>query len=301
MTTILGILFGLTTAFSQTLAYIFSRLFVIRHKHAFWRLLLISHTYMGIVSLIALPFLWPDTPLSSRSLFLPLMGTALFYIAGQSGLLLAMKFTNPSRIAPLLGAKIIVMAILATLFFGKTTTPMQWLAVFACLAAVLSLNFSGGSLSIKSIAVLLLTCTLYSLSDLNIDLLVHVIGNPSSIRTALLGASLCYAFLGIISIPITLITEPEMIISEAKLALPFSALWLGAIISLFLCIGLVGPVFAVILQSSRGLMSIALGAILAAKGWTHVEQKLTKQVLLQRIAAAALMIAAVTLYTIGRP
>jgi hypothetical protein len=107
--------------------------------------------------------------------------------------------------------------------------------------------------------------------------------------------------MGIIAIPVTLITEPKMIIAEAKLALPFSTLWPGAIISLFLCIGLAGPVFAVILQSTRGLMSVALGALLAAKGGTHVEQKLTKKVLLQRIAAAILMIAAVTLYAIGRP
>ncbi|MBT3192414.1 MAG: hypothetical protein HN341_07650, partial [Verrucomicrobia bacterium] len=61
MTTLLGVLLGFATAFSQCFAYIFSRMFVMQHRNAFWKLLLVSHLYMGLVCLLGLPFLWTDT------------------------------------------------------------------------------------------------------------------------------------------------------------------------------------------------------------------------------------------------
>lgn len=301
MITLLGILFGLTTALSQTVAYVFSRIFVIRHKHAFWQLLIVSHVYMGIAALIALLFLWPDNPPPVRQYIAPLIALTFFYLGGQCCLLLAMRFTNPSRIAPLLGTKIIILAILATCFFDKTTTPLQWLAVILCFAAVLTLNFSGGSLSLKSIGLLLATCTLYSLSDLNIDKFINNATVHSPMHTAIWGATMSYAMLGIIATPVALIIKPKMIVSDIRLSLPFSMLWLIAIITLFFCIGIVGPLFSVILQSSRGIMAIILGGLLAKKGWSNIEVHVSRKTFMQRIAAAILLILAVTLYAFGRP
>ena len=173
--TCIGIAFGIATALSQCFAYIFSRLFVLRHHSALWRLLVVSHVYMGLAALIGLPFAWPDTlPPLSRFWF-PVVGAGGFYLIGQVGLFVAMRVTNPSRVAPLLGIKIIILALLATFVFGKTITPVQWAAVFACFGAVAALNFSGGSLPLKAIVMLLITCTGYSLSDIHIDKLVRAL------------------------------------------------------------------------------------------------------------------------------
>lgn len=297
--TFLGIAFGLATALSQCFAYVYSRLFVLRHRNALWRLLLVSHVYMGLASLIGLPFVWPESlpPLSRFAL--PVLGAGGFYLIGQAGLFVAMRLTNPSRVAPLLGIKIIILACLATFFFGKTITPVQWMAVFACSGAVVVLNFSGGSLPLRAITMLFFTCTGYSLSDIHIDKLVHALAPLTTLHAAVLGTFLTYVFLGIVAVAIVPFARPRTLFTDWHLSLPFAVLWFIAMLTLFVCIGILGPVFAIILQSSRGLMSVVLGAVLAHRGWSDVEQHITRRVLAQRVVAAVLMIAAVALYVMG--
>ncbi|MBT3192497.1 MAG: hypothetical protein HN341_08075, partial [Verrucomicrobia bacterium] len=172
-------------------------------------------------------------------------------------------------------------------------------AVAACFGAVLVLNFSGKSLPPKAIVVLLLTCTGYSLSDINISRLVTALGSLPTLHAALWGALTSYVLLGIVAAAIAVTVRPQELFSDWKLSLPFAALWLVAMLTLFVCIGLVGPVFAIILQSSRGVMSVVLGVMLAKRGWVGIEPHVPRRVLLQRIAAAALMIGAVALYALA--
>ena len=299
MTLLLGIALGLLTAFCQCFSYVFSRIFVIRHRSAFWNLLLVSHLYIGLISALGLCFIWPETLPPLSQYILPLLGTAGFYVVGQGGLFVLMRMENPSRVAPLLGTKIIILAILATLVFGQHLTALQWLAVAACFGAVLVMNFSGKRLSINALGVLLLTCTGYSLSDLNIGRLVQALSNLSTLYAAIWGALMAYVILGGISAIITLATRPKALFTDWKLSLPFAALWLTAMLTLFTCIGLVGPVFAIILQSTRGLMSVVLGVFIAKYGWLTVEQYVPRRMLAQRIAAAVLMVAAVALYALA--
>jgi len=299
MTTLLGIILGLTTACSLCFAYVYSRLFVIRHQNASWQLLLVSHVYMGVASVLALPLIWPDDLPLMRQYILPLFGTAGFYVAAQGGLFILMRMTNPSRVVPLLGTKILILAALAAPVFGRTVTPMQWLAVGACFGAVLVLNFSGGSLPPKALLLLLLTCTGYALSDLNIDRLVRALAPLSTLHAAAWGVLASYILLGIAASTIMLATRSRTLFVDWQLSLPFAALWLFGMLTLFICIGLVGPLFAIILQSTRGLMSVVLGAILAHRGWLTVEPHVTRRIFLQRMAAAALMVAAVALYALS--
>jgi drug/metabolite transporter (DMT)-like permease len=299
MTMLFGILLGFATAFSQCFAYIFSRLFVIRHRNAFWKLLLVSHLYIGLASLLGLFFIWPEVLPPPNQYVGPLLGTAGFYIIGQCGLFMLMRMTSPSRVAPLLGAKIIILALLATFVFGQSLPPMQWLAVLACFGAVLIMNFSGESLPAKTVMLLLLTCTGYSLSDLNIDRLVRALSTIPTLHAAVWGALMAYVLLGVLAAIIVLIARPKALWADWRLSLPFAALWMTAMLTLFACIGLVGPVFAVILQSTRGLMSVVLGALIARHGWLTVEQHISRRMLLQRLAAAALMGVAVTLYALA--
>jgi hypothetical protein len=57
-------------------------------------------------------------------------------------------------------------------------------------------------------------------------------------------------------------------------------------------------VFGNILQSTRGVMSVVLGAALAQMGWHELEQRVDRASLLRRLAAALLMTAAIALYVI---
>ena len=83
-------------------------------------------------------------------------------------------------------------------------------------------------------------------------------------------------------------------------ALPFAAAWLLSMVFLYACFALIGPVFGNILQSTRGILSIVLGAGLARLGVEHLEERVPRAVLLQRIGAALLMCIAVWLFQTGR-
>jgi uncharacterized membrane protein YgdD (TMEM256/DUF423 family) len=69
-------------------------------------------------------------------------------------------------------------------------------------------------------------------------------------------------------------------------------------VGLYCSFGLVGVVFGNILQSTRGIMSVALGAMLAHLGWHELEQRVDRAMLLRRFAAALLMTAAIAIYAI---
>ena len=67
---------------------------------------------------------------------------------------------------------------------------------------------------------------------------------------------------------------------------------------LYICFGLIGVVFGNIVQSTRGLFSIVIGASLAHAGWHGLETQVDRRTLTRRLLAAALMTAAIALYVI---
>ena len=69
-------------------------------------------------------------------------------------------------------------------------------------------------------------------------------------------------------------------------------------VALYACFGTLGAVFGNILQSTRGIMAVAAGAVLAHLGWHDLEERVGRAVLVRRFSAAALMTAAVAIYAI---
>ncbi|MEM6507538.1 MAG: hypothetical protein AAF711_19030, partial [Planctomycetota bacterium] len=55
-----------------------------------------------------------------------------------------------------------------------------------------------------------------------------------------------------------------------------------------------------ILQSTRGLMSILLGVLIAKLGHHHIESHAPLKVVIQRAIAAAMMIGAIALYVTAK-
>ena len=292
----IGILCGLAAAVCHSASYFFSRLFVIQRRHAVVRLLVAAHLIMGVISIVLLPLVWSaDAPPVSHY-GVPLLGAALFYLAGQAGLFYLVRGTDSSRIAPLLGFKIVILAGIVVLFMGQHLQSTQWIAVSLSVLATLALSQTGGSLPFRAILWLAVTCTGYSLSDLNIAALVKGLAPLSPLRASIVGVCLTYLFCGIVSLVLLPWTGGARVLRDWKYALPFAAAWLLAMFFLFVCFGLIGPVYGNILQSTRGIISIVAGAWLARSGMEHLEQKVSRWVLIRRVGAAVLMCVAIWLF-----
>lgn len=294
----LGIIFGLLAATCQSLSYIFSRLFVIRRHNAVIQLLVMAHVLMGAVSLAALPLLWPAKMPPVSEFGWTLVWVSLFYMLGQLGLFIALKFTDASRTAPLLGLKIAILAGIAVCFLNQHLGVWQWVAVAMSVAAAFVLNYSGTRMPLRAVAAILFACVAYSISDLNIKALVHHFSGLGATHAVLFSVCLSYILCGLVGLALMPIAG-KRVAADWKWAAPFAAAWLTAMVFLFACFGHIGVVYGNIIQSTRGLMSIVLGAHIASLGMEHLEKRVAGHIVLKRIAAALLMTGAIALYDPG--
>jgi cytochrome c biogenesis protein CcdA len=83
-----------------------------------------------------------------------------------------------------------------------------------------------------------------------------------------------------------------------RAALTYAVTWLAAMASLYVCFGFVGALFGNVVQSTRGIMSVVIGALLAHLGWHELEQRVDRATLVRRIGAAVLMTAAIAVYVL---
>lgn len=297
---VLGITFGFAAATSNSLAYLFSRAFLKKHQQSYLHLLTVSHLLMGAVSVILAGFLWPDNMLAFRTYGPSLLCTALFYFGAQGCLFLALKRTEASRLSPMLGSKIILLAMISVVFLGQTFTFFQWTAIgFSFLAAVL-LTSAGSRIPAIAILWISMTCLGYCLSDINIvKLVAHFETEMGLIPASVFSAALCYIVCGTVSIILFFIIGGTTI-TMWKDAIPFSILWYTAMLFLFGCFGSLGAIHGNIIQSTRGIISVILAAFVSLIGFHELEQKVTRKVFVKRICAAALMTAAVAIFHLNK-
>lgn len=296
-----GIIAGLMAACFQSISYIFSRSFVIKHKKGAFRLLLTSHVWMGIMSISVFSLLPFKNKIPSFSSFsTPLLLASFFYILGQASLFMMMRHVPASRIAPLLGLKILILAVITFFFIGEKLFFMQWMAVAMSLISAFLLNFSGVSLSFSAISWLMVACIGYSLSDINIAILVRSISTLSYFKASVVGVCLSYVFCGILALLILLLTGKIRIYSEWKDSFGFAFFWFASMIMLFTCFGTIGALYGNIVQATRGIISIIIGVILARIGYMHIETPISGRLFFQRIIAALLMIIAIGLFNLGK-
>jgi len=297
---IIGIILGLLAAFSSSLSYLCSRMFVGKYRNSSVILLALSHVIMGIFSLVLLPFVWDGSVVHISQYAVALVSCTFFYLAAQICLFIAFKNTDASRVAPLLGLKVFFVAIISLTFFDQTFIPLQWAAVALSVGATIALTQTGGKLSRICLTWILIACLGYGLSDLGINSLIDHFQaqNLSTTHSTVLSVCLCYLLAGLIGLGIMQILPPPTL-AMWKHALPFSMVWYMAMFFLFGCFAHVGVVYGVILQSTRGVISIVMGYIIAKAGFVHLETKTSRMVLLRRILAAILMLGAIGLYYKG--
>jgi hypothetical protein len=295
-----GIGFGLGAAFSQSLSYVASRQFLARSGAGARALWVLSHVLMGVWSLLALPFLWgPGVP-PLREWIIPAAGSAGFYLVGQAAIFRVLKTVPSSRVAPMLGSKIVVLALVTAFALGRPLGGLQWAGVAMSAVAAWLLNETGGRLPWRTTAFVGLAVLGYCLSDLSITALVNALG-PTGPRAPFLGVALSYTLCGLVALPFLAWQGECRAAAVWRLATPYALAWFVAMGFLYACFGTVGVVFGNILQASRGLMSIALGVALASQGLTHLEERVRPAVVWKRAAAAVLMLAAVAVYVLHPP
>ncbi|RPI63599.1 MAG: hypothetical protein EHM48_02200 [Planctomycetaceae bacterium] len=298
-TLLLGVMLGLGAAVAHSLSYLFSRLYVLRHHSAVFRLLILGHVAMGCMSLLMLPFL-PLSKLPPVEEYIgPLLLSSGFYVLGQFGTFVALRHAEASRVSPLLGLKIPMLALIYTFFLADASlSATQWAAVALALAAAFILNETGGKLPLRTVLWILFTCMAYCIADINILRLVkslHVLTDINPICPIVTGVAMSYILLGIAGA--TLLPwagKPHL--DDLRFAVPWAASWLTAMLLLFGCFAVVGVVYGNILQSTRGIISILMGVGLSAIGMIHLERKVSRSVAVRRVAAATLMVLAIALY-----
>ena len=295
---VLGIAIGLVTALGHSLAYLAARWFTHDRGRPSGQLLAHGHTVLGLVGLAALPWAWPTGLGWERAWVLPFVALVLLFVVAQTCLILSLRFADASRVAPLISLKLAILGTISVLQ-GQPLSVSQWTAVLAAMVAAVVLSGVGGRMSGKAIGLVLLACFFYALCDTmiiwTIEAARQITGDRSPMGVPLWCAALAYVGIGgfaVLLLPIWGSRSP----AAWRDALPYCAAWILAITTLYATFANLGVVFGAILQSFRGLISIGLGVVLAQLGWHHLEEKHGASVVLRRLAAAALMTAAVVMY-----
>lgn len=292
----IGIAMGLGAAFCYALSYLFTRRFLSRYPGGILSLMAFSHILMGLASLAMLPFLWPGWAALGPGVWRALAGAVGFYLVGQVAFFFLLRHIESSRVASLLGLKIVVLALIVSLWQGQALGWMRWGAVAMSVGAAFLLNEAGGRLPGSAVAWLGVTVTGYALSDISITALMREL-RPAGAAAPFLGVALTYALCGIVCAPLLWATGRGTR-AEWACAGPCAAAWFTAMLFLYVCFGAIGVVFGNIIQSTRGLMAVGLGVVVARLGWTHLEGHVSRPVFWKRAAGALLMLGAIALYVV---
>jgi len=163
------------------------------------------------------------------------------------------------------------------------------------------LNASGGWLPWQAVIGSLVACVAYAIADIDIIRLVAAMGGGDGVDPAekfhasVISALLCYIVCGLVAATL-LPWYGSKRKDDWYAALPFAGAWIIGMFCFFGALAMIGAVFGNIILATRGVFSIVLGAGLARLGMVHLEQKVAKDVLARRAAAAILMIVAIGVY-----
>jgi len=296
-----GVILGCVAAFFQSCSYIFSKRYVAKCEKGTIGLLIAAHCIMGIFAIVLFPFFMPHhIPAhgAPAQIALPVMSCVVFYLGGQAFLFLALKHADASRVSPLLGLKIIVLAAIGAAFTHQHFHVVQWLGILCAVAAAYSLGQIGNKLPRKSWLWIACACVSYSLSDISIASVIHEFSALGLFHASVFAACLCYSVCGVIA-GLALVCKPAAVVVNWKAAFPFAVTWFMGILFLFGCFGSIGVVFGNIVQSLRGIMSIVGGSYVSRSGYAHIEARMPVRTVVLRSCAAMGMIAAIALFWMG--
>ncbi|MEH6626691.1 MAG: EamA family transporter [Motiliproteus sp.] len=289
-------MFGLGAALLQSVSYLFSALFISRYQTGAVPHLILVHVVIGALSLLLLPFLWHPLAADFAAYGGALISTAVCYLCAQYSLYQAIRHSVASRVSPLLGLKVLVLAFLGSVFLGQEYLGIQWLAVGLCFLGALWLSASGGRISGAALAWVVAACCGYALSDLSILYLMQYFSSLPLLKASMLSVTLCFLLCGLGSVVmLPRLKQRHLLLASS----PAAICWLLAMGCLFACFSELGVVFGGIVQSSRGLISILLALLLAYIGLDFADPVPARKILAQRLLASVLMMLAIIVFALG--
>lgn len=301
-----GIAAGLTAACFSSLSYLVSRHHGTRRPGGSRRLLLLAHLVMAAACVPAvaalLPAGVPVSALATRAVCLACLVSTASYFVGTACVFHALTKADASRLSPLLGLKVVALALIVSLVLGQRLDVRQWAAVALCGGAVLMLQRGGASLPPRAFVLVAGSCVLFAIADLGIVAMIDAVQQAvplDRLRAGGLALALTYVTGGLVVLPLVVRDHagPQPPTADDWLgAAQYAATWLVAMIGLYACYGAVGVVLGTVLQSTRGVMSVGIGAVLAHLGWHDLESRVDRRMLVRRFAAAVLMTAAIAIY-----
>lgn len=311
-TTWLGIAAGLVSGACMSFSYLLSRHHALaqpgaERPAAALGLLLRAHVVMAGVATAGVMLLQPLALPPLARFILPLAGAAGFYLLGNIILFGLLRTLEASRLTPFLGLKVFILAMIVAIFLREPLSATQWLAVGLSVAATALLQGTAGGLPGAALGRVLVVCLCFALSDLFIVRLIDALdasgpGPSARLFAAVVGMLLNYVACGVVCMPIVLLGWLRPAAGTAgqawRTAAAYAATWLLAMAALYACFALVGAVFGNVVQSTRGIMSVVIGATLAHFGWHELEQRVDRATLVRRIGAASLMTAAIAVYVL---
>lgn len=298
-----GMVAGLAAAFFTALSYLISRHHANRVGGDSLRLLTLAHVLMGLVCLPLAWWLRPGSLPDAADWLPPLLGSTLTYVAGQACVFAALKGLPASRLAPLMGLKIGMLAAIVSCLPGRRLGAIQWLAVLASMAAAALLRRGGGGGPARAVAAVLGACFVFAVSDLCSVFLIQALeagGAGWWERHERLHAG-CFAM----AVTYSICAAGAAVIlpwwwprdrRDWDGAWQYAAAWLVSVTALYVSFAVLGVVFTNILQSTRGIIAVVLGALLAHLGWHDLEDRVDRATLLRRLAAAMVMTGAIALF-----
>ena len=294
----LGILGGFIAGLMQSCAYLCGRRFLAKGGNA-TELLFCSLVITGIATWVLAPFVLQTENLFSWRMLGYVAMTDIGLIVGHWGFFSAQKYIESSRIASLMGLKILVVALLAIVLLREKFTLLQYIAMLGAAGAGILMNSSSGKLQWGGMGYLALTLVGYAFSDLGIQLVVKEINVSDPIIGGLSGFVTNYAPVGVIA----LFCLKPMKIDRKKFfaAAPQGICWIFSMLGLYVCFGLMGAAFGNVLQASRGIISLIIGAFLSYFAIQNFdEQKQSAAVWIRKGLAALLMFGAIVLYAVTK-
>lgn len=293
-----SILCGFGAAIINSAGYLFNARFLLLFKSPA-RLLMVASFLMMLVTLPLMLIFFPFSVLPCWWKFV-LQGvcTSALFLAGQGCFFAAMRYFEASRIASLLGLKIIVLSILF-LITGGSLNLMQWSAVLIAASAGMIFNWAGNtSVSWRGWVLIIMTLIFYSSVDmLETDLVVQMrqCSNAGAFYSSFLVITLVYTLLGVLTLPVLIWMKPCR--RELLEGAPYAALWLISQILLFVCFSNLKPVFGNVILAIRGVFSVVAGLLLPYVGLAALDSKISMRLWIRRIIAALMMVGAIALYS----
>lgn len=295
----IGIILAFAGTFLQLISYLFSRAFLGGDGgRSPWLLFNVSHVIVGSCAVIMLLFIWPETAPDISRLWTPYLLSGLLYLTGQISFLAALSATESSRLTPYLALKVIMLALLTMALRGESFTASQWLAIGFSALATAVFNWTGGRLPARALGLVLLAAFGYAASDIFMKDMVTICEPMGIFKRSAFPMCMEYCLCGGLGL-VYLFFSRNFRAGAFKAALPTSLIWMTAMMALFSSFGFISVVYSGIIQSTRGVMAVAVGAGVAAMGFGKVEEKVGWPVFARRMLGAALLAAAVVLFHLG--